>query len=272
MIKEHYRNELTISKTQKRKGTNNSKKEVMKIQSWLNLFELANAGSGTSTGIDGDFGAATEESVKRFQRLKRLTVNGIADDEVFTKLVQPMQDSFEKNISGTGLRQLVVNVAENHLENHPFELVINRQNNAGPWVRSYMNNNEGESWYWCMGFVQTIIDQAASKLDKSFKTLMPLTFSCDSVGMTGLQKGNLIRYTNVRKDPSSVKPGDIFLIQKTTFDWVHTGIITAVKNGIFETIEGNTDTAGSSNGNGVYKRIRNYLSAKLDVFSIEPLV
>ena len=271
MIKDQYLKELSISDTQKLKGVNNTKKDTMKIQSWLNLFELANAGSGTSTGIDGDFGPATDEAVKRFQRIKKITANGIVDDVVFQKLVQPLQAAFENRIAGNNLRQLVIDTADNHLKYHPFELVVNRQNNSGPWVRSYMNSNEGESWYWCMGFVQTIIDQAASQLDKSFKTLMPLTFSCDTVGMTGLQKGNLIRYNKVRQQPGLVKTGDIFLVQKTTFDWVHTGIILAVKNGIFETIEGNTNTAGSANGNGVYKRIRNFMSSKLDVFSIAEL-
>ncbi|XHR97653.1 hypothetical protein ACFJIV_13940 [Mucilaginibacter sp. UC70_90] len=41
---------------------------------------------------------------------------------------------------------------------------------------------------------------------------------------------------------------------------------------LFDTIEGNTNTDGSSNGNGVYKRVRNFQTSKLDVFSIQPLV
>jgi hypothetical protein len=76
----------------------------------------------------------------------------------------------------------------------------------------------------------------------------------------------------VRKDPSIVKPGDIFLLQKTPNDWFHTGLITAVHESVFETIEGNTNEDGSHNGIGVYKRSRNFTTSKLDVFSIEPLV
>ena len=123
-----------------------------------------------------------------------------------------------------------------------------------------------------MGFVQTIIDQAASLQGKDFRRLMPLSYSCDTVGTTGVQKGNLLRYTAVRNNPSLVKPGDIFLLQKTPNDWHHTGIILSVAAETFETIEGNTNEGGSSNGNGVYKRIRNFMGTKLDVFSIEPLV
>ena len=64
----------------------------------------------------------------------------------------------------------------------------------------------------------------------------------------------------------------IFLLQKSPHDWTHTGIITAIGNGIFETVEGNTNNGGSSNGNAALKRIRNFMQSKLDVFSIEPLV
>ena len=100
---------------------------------------------------------------------------------------------------------------------------------------------------------------------------MPLTYSCDTVGTTGLNKGNLTRYSKVRTDPSVVKPGDIFLIQKTPSDWFHTGLIISVGDGIFETIEGNTNDDGSHNGNRVCFRSRNFMKSKLDVFSVAPL-
>jgi hypothetical protein len=135
-----------------------------------------------------------------------------------------------------------------------------------------MDGHEGEDWFWCMGFVQTIIDQAATVQGKDFRTLMPLTYSCDVVGTTGLHKGLLKRFTEVRRDPSQVQPGDIFLVQKSPNDWIHTGIIIGVQGDLFETIEGNTNEDGSHNGNGVYKRTRNFTQSRLDVFIIEPLV
>ena len=102
MQKSHYHKELTIAATQRKNGAQNSKKDVMKIQSWLCLYSMTNHGSGTASGIDGGFGSATE--------------------------------------------------------------------------------------------------QAASRLEKNFKTLMPLTFSYDTVGITGLQKGLLTRFTEVRNN------------------------------------------------------------------------
>ncbi|UFH54606.1 peptidoglycan-binding protein [Spirosoma sp. KNUC1025] len=272
MLKTFFEKELVISGTQKKDGAANTKKDVRKIQSWLTLFSIINPAAATATGIDGDFGKATEKAVKNFQEVKGLTQTGIVDEETFSLLTAPMRNAFTKQSTGPDLRQLIVNTAKNHLPSHPFELVINQQPNSGPWVRAYMDGNEGADWLWCMGFVQSIIDQAASAQGKDFRKLMPQSYSCDTVGTTGLEKGILFRHTQIRNNPSLVKPGDIFLLQRSPNDWTHTGIITAVEDDLFETVEGNTNDGGSSNGNAVLKRMRNFRKSKLDVFSIQTLV
>lgn len=272
MIKKQYLKEIVIAATQQRNGTSNTSKDVMKVQSWLNLYAITHPTAGTATGIDGDFGSATEQAVKNFQIAKGLPQTGIVDSALFTVLSQPMQNAFTIDVAGNDLRTIIVNTAAQHLSNNPFELTIKGQTNSGPWVRSYMDGNEGKDWLWCMGFVQTILDQSASKIGKDFRTLIPLCYSCDTVATTGIHKNILSRFNVVRSNPSVVKPGDIFLLQKTTFDWEHTGIITAVNGDLFETIEGNTNDNGSSNGIGVYKRLRNFQKTKLDVLSIQGLV
>lgn len=272
MKKNWYQKELMIKNTQKRHGDHNNRKDIRKIQSWLTLFSIQNPHSGTATDVDGDFGPATERAVKNFQREKGLFENGIVTQETFDVLCGNLKDAFEKPLTSTNFRDLVLETAENHLRNHPYELIVNGESNSGPWVRAYMDGKDGAPWYWCMGFVQAIIDQAASAQGKNFKSLMPLTYSCDTVGTTGLNKNILTRYTKLRNDPSLIKPGDIFLIQKSPFDWTHTGIITSVNNDVIETIEGNTNLAGSRNGVAVLKRTRNLLKSKIDVFSIDPLV
>ncbi|MBQ4821034.1 peptidoglycan-binding domain-containing protein [Aquimarina sp. MMG016] len=272
MKKTAYQKELTIKAIQKKKGSSNNRKNVMKIQSWLSLFSIWNPSSGTATSIDGDFGSATERAVKNFQRINGMTENGTVDQNVFDKLCKNLKDAFEGPLHSSNLRDLVVEVAENHLKNHPFELDIKGQSNSGPWVRSYMDGNDGSPWFWCMGFVQAILDQAASQMGENFKTLMPLSYSCDTIGNKGLEKGLLIRNQKIRTDPSLVKLGDVFLIRKSTFDWTHTGIITAISGNVIETIEGNTNFQGSRNGIAVMKRTRNLRKSKIDVFSIAPLV
>ncbi|MBN8826494.1 MULTISPECIES: peptidoglycan-binding domain-containing protein [unclassified Spirosoma] len=272
MQKTAFQNELTISAVQQRNGSNNTKKDVRKIQAWLTLFAMTNAGAATATGIDGDFGKATEQAVKNFQKTKGVSQNGVVDQATFDLLTAPMRAAFLGPIAGTQLRGLVIEAARNQLQNRPFELVINQQPNSGPWVRAYMDGNEGSEWLWCMGFVQTILDQAASIVGKDFKQIMPLTYSCDVVGTTGLQTGALFRYSQIRANPALMKPGDIFLLQKTPNDWVHAGLITHIGDDFIETIEGNTNEGGSNNGNAVLSRVRNFRKSKLDVFSIEGLV
>ncbi|HLT06650.1 MAG TPA: hypothetical protein VK014_03935 [Cyclobacteriaceae bacterium] len=78
-------------------------------------------------------------------------------------------------------------------------------------MRAYINGHEGTDWNWVMGCVQTIIDQTASKLGRNLTHLIPLTFSFDTRGDHGLQKGLLTRFSEVRNNPQHVKPGDIYL-------------------------------------------------------------
>ena len=272
MQKTSYQKELSIKAQQQKNGAGNNKKDVEKIQSWLSLFAIQNPNAGTATGIDGDFGPATEIAVKNFQKANHLPQTGIADQALFQLLASPLKNAFETAATGNNLRALTVNAAKNHLKNYPYELTIKQHTNCGPWVRSYMDGNEGNDWLWCMGFVQTIIDQAASALGKNFKTLMPLSYSCDTIGTVGIQKNLLTRYQKARANPGLIKPGDIFLIQKSTNDWTHTGIVVSAGNGLIETIEGNTNANGSSNGINVTNRIRNFQQSKIDFFSIAPLV
>jgi len=186
-------------------------------------------------------------------------------------MAKPLSDAFTSVGIGAQLRELIVSIAKAHLMQRPFELVIKHQANSGPWVRSYMDGNDGQNWKWCMGFVQSIIDQAASQIGKNFKDLMPLSYSCEGIAEYAKGKGYFISNQNVRNRPESVQPGDFFLRHQGA-TWVHTGLIIAIKGNIFETIEGNTNTDGSSNGNGVYQRTRNFQKDILDVFSIQSLV
>jgi hypothetical protein len=270
MIKTFYQKELAISDTQQRNGPQ-VRKDILKIQSWLVLYEMSHPGAGTLTSIDGEFGPATDQAVKNFQKLNRLPVNGVVDDRLFAHLSAPLKQAFETVPTGRNLRELVVNTAILHLENHPFELMINKETNSGPWVRSYMDGHEGDSWFWCMGFVQAIIDQATSTLGKTYKTLMPPTYSCDSVGSFALTQKNLVRSVKLRNNPALAKPGDIFLIQKSAFDWVHTGIIVKAGAETIESIEGNTNSMGSRNGNAVFRRVRNFMQSKIDIVSLDPI-
>ena len=91
MQKTTYLKELTIAATQKKNGNTNNKKDILKIQSWLTLFSMWNVNAGTATGIDGDFGPATEKAVINFQKVKGIPQSGIVNQACFNLLCQPMK-------------------------------------------------------------------------------------------------------------------------------------------------------------------------------------
>lgn len=236
-------NDLVLDKDYK-KGMKG--KKVGLIQEWLCLH-------GYHIVIDSDFGDATDAAVRQFQKEKRLEVNGIVRKETFEKLVLPMTKALEEISPGKkGLGQMVVVYAEKHLEQHPREV---GGQNKGPWVRLYMQGNEGSDWPWCAGFVSFILKQACKSLNVS--PPIQTSFSCDSLAAGAKGRGLFLKESEAMQK-STIVPGSLFLVRRTSTDWVHTGIILSAENNIFNTIEGNTNDDGDREGYEVCRRIRNY--------------
>jgi hypothetical protein len=221
-------------------------KKVGLIQEWLCLH-------GYHIVIDGDFGDATDAAVRQFQKEKRLEINGIVRKETFEKLVLPMTKALEEISPGKkGLGQMVVAYAEKHLEQHPREV---GGQNKGPWVRLYMQGNEGSDWPWCAGFVSFILKQACKSLNVS--PPIQTSFSCDSLAACAKERELFLKESEA-KEENAVAPGSLFLVRRTSTDWVHTGIVLSAEDNIFNTIEGNTNDDGDREGYEVCRRIRNY--------------
>jgi hypothetical protein len=223
-------------------------KKVKLIQEWLCLH-------GYHIVIDGDFGDATDAAVRLFQKERKLKPDGIVGDKTFEKLVLPMTKALEEISPGNkGLGQMVVAYAEKHLEQHPREV---GGQNKGPWVRLYMQGNEGGDWPWCAGFASFVLKQACKSLNVS--PPIQTSFSCDSLVASAKERGVFLKESDpMQKD--AVAPGSLFLVRRTSTDWVHTGIVLSVEDNIFQTIEGNTNDDGDREGYEVCQRIRNYES------------
>ncbi len=125
--------DLTLDRTLK---PGSKGRKVKLVQEWLCLQKLGVA-------IDGSFGAATDEAVRRFQAKKGLPRNGIVDRRTFAALSQPMTIALK--LIRRGRRKLgraVADYARQHLKQHPREI---GGQNRGPWVRLYMDGHEGKS-------------------------------------------------------------------------------------------------------------------------------
>jgi len=209
--------------------------------------------NGFNIVIDGKFGPATQHSVCQFQAKRGLKVDGIVFEITFRELLIPLENvTREIPVNNRSAGEMVAAYAKQHLEEHPREV---GGQNKGPWVRLYMNGNEGHQWPWCAGFVSFILKQTFYNMGKDlpFKT----SFSCDLLATYAMEKGRFLRGFKV-ENQRQVKPGVLFLSRRSPTDWVHTGIVTGVDftNGIFYTIEGNTNDEGSREGYEVCTRTR----------------
>ena len=218
------------------------KGQVKLIQEWLSL-------QNCYVAIDNDFGPATESSVRAFQTKSGLKVTGIVNDETFELLVKPMKVALQAiEANNKSLADMLVAYAKQHINQHPREI---GGQNKGPWVRLYMDGNEGQQWAWCAGFVCFCLKQACKALGKP----LPITpsFSVDSLAASAKVKNCFV-------GKNGINSMGIFLVRNTSTDWTHTGIVTSKNDLTFTTIEGNTNDDGSREGYEVCARTRSYKS------------
>ena len=242
----HVQKELAFDGTI-RKGDVSSR--VRRVQEWLKI-------NGFGTGIDSDFGDGTRESVIRFQKSKALPETGEVDQQTWDLLTDPLMKALAPIgfAAGTSLSGAILQVAQQHLKQHPIEV---GGDNRGPWVRVYLDGNEGTGWRWCAGFVTFVMKQACQELGQS----MPIegSFSCDSLAYQAKHADLFVPGAQLESGSvawSAFGPAQIFLIRKTPTDWTHTGFSFDGANTVFSTIEGNTNEDGSANGFEVARRIR----------------
>ena len=221
---------------------------VKRAQEWLNLH-------GHNIAMDRDFGDVTEAAVRAFQRERNLSESGRIDRKTYAELVAPMQAVLQPIDPGEAdFTTVALNYARAHLLQHPLEV---GGQNCGPWVRLYARGNEGRSWPWCAHFVTFIMRQAAETLgvDSPIKG----SGSCDTLTAQAREADRFIPGRELNKNKASVlRTGGLFLIRRTSTDWVHTGFLTRMEPKFFHTVEGNTNDEGSREGFEVCRRTRGY--------------
>lgn len=217
-------------------------KPVRRAQEWLNLH-------GAGLVVDGAFGPATRRAVTEFQSSNGLERTGEVDEPTFGRFVAPMADVLRQRLTvSVPLAEALVEYARAHLAARPREV---GGPNAGPWVRLYMNGRQGEAFAWCAGFVTFLLEQAAQSLEVDMP--LPGSVSTDALALHAEHAGLLLSGDGAA---GKITPGCLFLIRRADGDWNHTGIVTAVYDEPFSTIEGNTNDAGQREGVEVCARTR----------------
>ena len=224
-------------------------KKVKRVQEWLTINKFA-------TSIDSDFGDATQTCVMNFQNSKGLSQTGKVDEQTWNALTEKLDKALAPiNFpAGTKLSDAILRVAKQHLDQHPVEA---GGQNRGPWVRVYMSGEEGPEWLWCAGFVTFVMKQACQQLDRE----MPIegSVSCDALAHQAKTAGLFVKGSQMENGSvtwDEMGSAQLFLVRRTSTDWVHTGISFDGADTVFSTVEGNTDRDGSSNGFEVAKRTR----------------
>jgi hypothetical protein len=141
--------------------------------------------------------------------------------------------------------------------------------NAGPDVEKYLHclgMTKGSPW--CAAFVSWCV-MTSRGLAKP-----PKWCSGSAVSLFQMSGKNAVKVTPVDADyKSKVKPGYIWsraqdataaaAARKGSWCQGHTGIVVAVDATSFHTIEGNTNAAGSREGDGVYRKLHKWSDAEL---------
>ena len=142
-------------------------------------------------------------------------------------------------------RVLVVAADEDGVKEDPT--TQNRGPRVDEYIRAVGLNPEGDPPYgypWCMCFVYWCFEQAAMAMGQS----NPCTRTAAVVRHWMTTKGKKLLAADVAKDRSLVAPGMVFC--KSSLE-SHTGIVCQVTEAGILTIEGNTNEAGSREGNAV---------------------
>lgn len=250
-LKKWIQSELVMGKTIKRGSNSMSAK---RIQEWLSIH-------GYKLVIDGDFGSATHTNVERFQNDMNLTVNGIVDQSTFSVLTKPMTSTLHKKLlsSGSTLSEVMLEYAKEHLKQHPIEV---GGQNRGPWVRMFMQGNQGSDWPWCAGFTTFLLNQASQTM--AIKKTIDGSFSCDLLAMQAKNAGLFVSEKQAKS--RMIPAGSWFLNRRESYDWTHVGLIVEARDDVLLTIEGNTNDDGSYEGYEVCERTRSYRNRDFIVF------
>ena len=259
LVKKDYLNELTpLSKEQISYGDKGD--DVKRIQELLYLWQLDTNIDIDTIIIDGIWGDHTQKIVLALQPEFNVKADGIITNQLFLDMLAPMKEAFSlESFNKKSLRDKIVFFAKKHLQ---YRSCVINQLNQGPWVRSYMGGHDGEEWYWCQGFVCTILDQAFSTINQKFTDHYANTFICEKFHQGAKDNNLCFSYNDILNKKTSIEAGDIGLVisptkNRATHVFIIVDVLDAEKQ-IVQTIEGNTNFGGSRNGTGVFMRIRSF--------------
>lgn len=201
---------------------------------------------------DGDFGNLTVSAVKLFQArtIDKQGVPLVADGVIGAV-------TWECLFGTTSVPQ--ADVVKKKLNEKALEIALSQNGvrekggpNCGPEVEAYLAAvGLGKGNAWCMAFVYWCFNKAATEL--SVKN--PLVKTAGVLNGWNLATCTKVKAKDAEQNPAIIKPGYIFIMDYGHGKG-HTGIVVSVEGGYINTIEGNTNSALSREGDGVFQQKR----------------
>lgn len=265
LVKKSYLKE--IAPLSKSYTTGDKGKEVLKIKEWLTLWQLNENYVDVIIKLDTVFDKDTESLTKEVQKFLELPTTGVVDSTTWVSLVSPLKNAFSTvSYNNKTLGQKMKYFATKHLQFRSSEL---EGDNLGPWIRSYMDGNEGGWAYWCQALACTVLDQTFSSIGERFDLYYANTWACETMREHARAKGLLVTSAQLKSKEYTPKEGDIVLYLEGSKQIAHhTEIVYELldeENETMLTIGGNTNFAGSRNGVGTFLVNRNYLLDDVEI-------
>ena len=213
--------------------------------------------------IDSDFGPLTGHAVRLFQARSAdetgepLEIDGIVGPKTWSAL-------FAQGTTpppppppppGSSLIAALLDVASEEVGIREQPIGSNRGPRVDQYIRSVGLDPAQDSFPWCMCFVFWCYTQAATRIGTP--NLVPKNGSVHGAWQQSHNKAGVtvVTASAAQGNPALVKPGMVFFID-TGNSHGHAGLVVDNVNSRLETIEGNTNDNGSSEGIGVFRRTR----------------
>lgn len=128
--------------------------------------------------------------------------------------------------------------------------------NCGPRVNQYKaatNLPPAEPWPWCAAFICWLVREAMAATGIKETPTFKRPTTAGAYALEAWSRAQDKSTWTLKTPGRDIEPGDIIV-----FTFSHCGVAVSApdETGHFRTIEGNTDTAGSREGGGVFKRWR----------------
>ncbi|WP_062065248.1 peptidoglycan-binding protein [Cellvibrio sp. OA-2007] len=220
---------------------------VQQLQKLLNAYN-----KNTALIVDGDFGVATLNAVKRFQQSKGLTPDGVVGPKTWQALSlgTPIIPAASTAPSPQGL---LADIAAKYIGTK--ETGNNKAGDSKALQAIFKSdslvvNGVTDGYPWCAAFVSFCV-QKLLNYSPFFPTIIPPREASVSRFLNIWAKNNNCLIFPASSTIFTPQKGDIVV-----FTFSHIGIVEGVNGRMITTIEGNTNDAGSREGSVVARKIR----------------